>query len=120
MTGCNGCTSCERAGIQPFGEEWHTADGVFIKEMKIPLAGTVVPQHAHSYDHTSFLVRGSIIAEAGDADPVRYDAPRAIFIPALIKHRFTSLEDMTVILCIHRERDGGAAIHEEHQLEGVA
>lgn len=117
---CNGCTSCERAGIQPYGIEEHTADGVFIKQMVIPKAGTVVPQHSHSYDHTTMLAAGSMLVKSDlmDRAELRH-APAAIFIPARVKHTFTSMVDHTVAYCIHRERDGGASVHEEHQLEGV-
>lgn len=87
--------------IQPFGVEIHTADGVFIKQIHIPFAETIVPQHSHQYSHHSMLARGSVLFWSEDKEPVKYCAPTAIYIEARIKHTFMSLEPDTIFYCIH-------------------
>jgi hypothetical protein len=109
----NPCENCAcRAECQPYGNEYLAADGVWIKEMIIDKAGTIIPQHSHQFDHTSYLARGSVLFEGK-----RYDAPFPIFVPAFKKHTFESLVDNTMVLCIHNvSRHGEVKIHEEHQL----
>lgn len=107
---CKNCAVADQC--QPYGNEYMAADGVFIKEMTIPFAGTCVPQHSHEYAHTSFVARGAVSVEGKV-----YAAPAPIFIPAHKKHRFVALVDDTLILCIHNvSRSGAVEVHEEHQL----
>jgi quercetin dioxygenase-like cupin family protein len=103
--------------LQPFGEDFQTADGVFIKQMVIPRSGTIVPQHSHVYDHTTMLAKGILKVEvAGELAVVHY-APAAIFIRAGVKHLLTSLEDDTIAYCIHNvSRNGSVEVQEEHQI----
>lgn len=86
---------------QPYGIEIHTADGVFIKQMHIPKKGALVPQHEHHWDHTSLLARGSVLVWKDGVLCGREEAPTGIFIKAGVRHAFQSLEDDTVIYCIH-------------------
>jgi quercetin dioxygenase-like cupin family protein len=104
---------------QPTGVEIHTADGVFIKQMVIRSYGTIVPQHAHVWDHTSMLAAGSVaVWREGQFDRT-YDAPAAIFIKAGVKHLFQSLMPNTIIYCIHNlHGEQAVKILEEHQLTG--
>jgi quercetin dioxygenase-like cupin family protein len=102
---------------QPYGVEIKMADGMFVKQMAIPRAGTVIPQHAHVYDHVSMLALGSVYVLRDGKDAGLFYAPTGIFIPANCKHTFKSLEDNTVIYCIHRiDRADAVEIAEEHQL----
>jgi quercetin dioxygenase-like cupin family protein len=111
------CDTCAvRAECQPYGNEYTAADGVFIKEMCIPKAGTLVPQHSHEYDHTSFVAKGAVICEG-----ITYRAPYPIYIRAGVKHMFESLEDDTMVLCIHNvSRTGSVEVREEHQIVRAA
>lgn len=77
------------------------ADDVFVKHIPIPVAGSIVPQHAHCYDHVTFVASGAIYAWADGKPLGKYAAPRAIVIKAGVKHIFQTLEHDTVILCIH-------------------
>jgi len=88
-------------------------DGVFIKQMYLKDAGTIIPQHSHAYDHTSMLARGRIRAWAGDELMGDFEAPQPIFIKARVKHTFLSLEPETLIYCIHRSQP---IVIEEHQI----
>jgi hypothetical protein len=108
---------CEQCGASTeclgWTEEYIAADGVFIKEIRLPKAGTLVPQHSHEYDHTSYLAKGSVLFEGAEIK-----APKPIFIPAGKKHTFISLEDDTLILCIHNvARTGVVEVREEHTAE---
>lgn len=95
------CATCELACSQPYGVEISTVDGIFIKQMVIPEAHTVVPQHKHRYDHTSMLAKGSVHAWTDKGFLGTFIAPAKIFIKAGIFHTFKSLEDETIIYCIH-------------------
>lgn len=115
---CDGnCAKCLPLANQPPGDrEWTTEDGVFLKEMWLEHEGTIVPQHAHSYAHTSLLLRGSVQVVADGFASV-FNAPAAIPIAAHVKHTFISLVDDTSVLCIHNLNGlKKPAIASEHQL----
>lgn len=121
MSNCDGdCKRCLLADQPPDDREFTTPDGVFVKEMFLARANTAVPQHAHTYAHTSYLVRGSVRAWAGAALLGDFHAPKPIEIAAHVKHTFMSLEDNTTILCIHN-LNGAATVEiaAEHQFKGV-
>lgn len=111
------CRDCAvSAQCLAFGNEFTGADGVFFKEMRVPKAGTLIPQHSHVYDHTSYLVTGAVEVEG-----VRYDAPAPIYIPAHKKHMFLTLVDDTFVLCVHNvSRTGAVQVAEEHNPFGGA
>jgi quercetin dioxygenase-like cupin family protein len=107
----------EIAPEQPYGVEIKMADGIFVKQMAIPRAGTIIPQHSHKYDHLSMLARGSVRVWRDGADKGVFHAPTGITIPAGCKHTFRSLEDNTVLYCVHRiDRADEVEILEEHQI----
>lgn len=106
---------------QPYGVEIHGADGVFIKQMIIPKAGTLVPQHSHTYDHTWMLALGSARLWEDGRLVGDKKSPCGITIKAGTKHTFMSLEDNTIGYCIHNvSRTGDVEIVEEHQFEGAS
>jgi quercetin dioxygenase-like cupin family protein len=105
------------AARQPYGVEINTADGVFIKQMVIPDHGTIVPQHSHQWDHTSMVASGSVAVWKGREFLGIFEAPTGIFIKAGIKHTFQSLEDNTIIYCIHNlHGEQAVRVLEEHDL----
>lgn len=107
----------EIAPEQPYGVEIKMADGIFIKQMAIPKAGTIIPQHSHRYDHVSMLARGSVHVLRDGNDAGLFYAPTGITIPAGCKHTFRSLEDNTVVYCIHRiDRANEIEILEENRI----
>lgn len=102
---------------QPDSVEFHLADDVFIKSGSFSKENTVIPQHSHEYDHTSFIARGSVRAWCEDEYLGVFNAPCSIFIKAHAKHTFQTLEPETLILCIHNiSRNGLVDIHELHEL----
>lgn len=107
------------ADEQPYGVEIHTADGVFIKQMVIPKSGTIIPQHSHRWDHTSMLAKGSVFVWKDGVLDKQYTAPAGIFIKAGVKHTFQSLDDDTIIYCIHNlHGEDAVKVLEEHDLLG--
>lgn len=109
------CPDCSHCDQPPLWE--HSADGLFIKQIYLHEAGSVVPQHSHRFAHTTLLAMGKIHAWAGEEDLGILVAPCPILIKAKVKHTFQALEDHTLLYCIHNIRDrDGVEIHEEHQL----
>jgi hypothetical protein len=87
--------------------------GVFVKWHRVPLSGTMLPQHSHTYAHVSVIAGGSVtVWEEGDLKGT-YHAPASLVIPAGKKHSFLTLVDDTIILCVHRS---DFAVLEEHQI----
>lgn len=106
---------------QPPIVEFHTADGLFIKQMFIAKAGTLIPQHSHAWDHTSMLATGSVRLWADGVRVGDFQAPTGILIKAGVKHLFQSLEDGTTVYCIHNlHGEEAVKVLAEHQLVDAA
>ena len=90
--------------------------GCFLKSCIVADAGTLVPQHAHRYDHTSFIFAGRFRIWQDDRLLGDFAAPSAVKIPAGAKHRFLSLCDGAAFLCIHATDAAEIEIVEEHHL----
>lgn len=86
---------------QPDKWEFHGADDIFIKQLYLEKKGYVVPQHAHTYDHTSMLATGKLRVWCGDELMGDFTAPTGIFIKANKMHMMLALEDNTTTYCIH-------------------
>lgn len=96
-------------------------DGIFIKTIDVPDAGTFLPQHSHSYDHVSFIASGAAWVETKDDFYGKrtdyYQAPAMVTIKAHIRHLFLTSEPNTRICCIHRiDRTGEVDVEEEYHL----
>ena len=109
------CDSCDLC-LQPPQWEHHTPDGMFIKQMYLKDQGTIIPQHAHLYDHTSMLAKGSVRAWADEQLLGDFEAPYPIFIRAHVKHTFLSLENDTLIYCIHKD---APVVVSEHSVDSI-
>lgn len=95
-----------------------TADEVFIKHLYLAEANSYVPQHAHRYDHTTFVAAGAVAVWRDGVYDGEHHAPSPLFIRAGVKHMFKTLTDRTVLLCIHNgSRPDVAAVLAEHQLD---
>lgn len=105
------------ASEQPDSVEFSFEDGVFVKSGFFKLAGRIVPQHSHDYPHATFIATGSVAAWAGEEYLGEFHAPSHIPIKAKTKHLFKTLEDNTLIYCIHNVmRNGMVDIHELHEV----
>ncbi len=78
-----------------------TADGIFIKQILVPKKFSLVPQHAHVWDHITLLTNGSMFVWKDGVLDRLYQAPSVIFISAGVKHLFCTLQDNTMLFCIH-------------------
>ncbi len=91
---------------------------IFVREMRFERAGDVVDGHAHNFDHTTYVVRGTLRIEQLDADGqvTRSATKRAadghnwVLIRAGVVHRITALEDGSMGHCIYSHRNGQAEI----------
>lgn len=111
------CANCSMCIEQPPLWEHTSVDGVFIKQMYLEKVGTLIPQHAHRYPHTTMLARGKMRIWKEGVLLGDFEAPFPIYIEARVKHTLMSLEDNTLAYCIHNSsRTGTVEVHEEHQL----
>jgi quercetin dioxygenase-like cupin family protein len=102
---------------QPISSEWTIADDIFIKRITVERAGTFIPQHAHTYEHVSFIAVGRVRVWRTDYSCSIAEEGSFVTIPANVKHTFETLVDRTTVLCIHNvSRAGAVEIAEEHQL----
>lgn len=110
----------KRAPNQPVTGQLVIYAGIYCKIYHVPDAGTILPQHAHSFDHVTMLMQGAVYVEQDGVPAGRYDAPAVIQVQAKIKHSFTTLGPQTVLACLHNadalEDDGEPMIDEEHHL----
>lgn len=102
---------------QPPDVSFALEDGVFVKQMFLAEAGTVVPQHSHAYAHTSMLAVGSVRVWCDDELLGDFKAPRPIAINAGCKHTFLTLEPGTLLYCIHNvSRTGEVEVLAHHEI----
>jgi quercetin dioxygenase-like cupin family protein len=98
-------SSLDELGYEPIEQpekiEFHFADEIFVKMIAIKKAGTMIPGHAHTYDHTSLLASGKFRLWVEEKLAGDYIAPTGILIKAGAKHMMLTLEDNTVFACIH-------------------
>ena len=89
---------------------------VYVRRMAFPQAGIVEVGHRHPYSHASLVASGSVAVQLFDdanqrlLDAVVYRAPAMIMIAKGAAHQITSLEDDTVVCCIHALRDESETI----------
>jgi hypothetical protein len=97
--------------------DWLTVDKMFIKQVAVALAGTVLPQHAHEYAHSSFLATGAAGVWVEGEHLGDFVAPHLLHIEAKKKHTFVTLEDHTTILCLHNAtHDPVAQVFARHDI----
>lgn len=102
---------------QPPDISFACEDGIFVKQMYLAHAGTLIPQHSHDYDHISMLAVGSLRVWCDNDLMGDFTAPRPITIKAGRKHTFLSLVPETLVYCIHNvARTGEVEIAGHHQL----
>jgi hypothetical protein len=80
-------------------------------------AGTVIPTHAHTYDHITLLSVGRMSVWADEEPLGEFVGPVGILIRARAKHRMLTLTDGVVFACVHAlHGTDDVEIHEEHHL----
>jgi quercetin dioxygenase-like cupin family protein len=103
------------AGLEPEYTNVYVRDDVipaisivgntWVKQMIFEKTGDIHPGHQHNFDHQTLLAKGSVEVWA-NGKTTEFHAPTIIYIKAGIQHGMVSLEDGTVIYCIHPLRDG--------------
>lgn len=96
-----------------------TVDGMFVKQISVPDAGSLLPQHAHVLDHTTLVAVGSVFFRNTTTNETRrYDAPAIVFVPREQEHDFLTLTPNVVLYCLHNLHHGDAPqVLREHQLD---
>jgi hypothetical protein len=108
----------KRANNQPVSVDIKLTDDLFIKTAVVADAGTVIPTHAHAYDHVTLLAYGSMLVVAGDAVLGEFIGPVGILIRAGVKHTMTTLTPGVVFACIHAlHGTDDVEIDELHELD---
>jgi hypothetical protein len=107
-----------RAPNQPVSVEIKLTDDLFIRTATVADAGTVIPTHAHRYDHITLLAYGSMRVEADGEMLGDYTGPVGILIRARVKHTMTTLTDGVVFACVHAlHGTAGVEVEDTHELE---
>jgi hypothetical protein len=110
----------KRAPNQPVDELVLYA-GIYLRTWTVPDANTLLPQHAHRWDHLSLIVSGAVavyeIVDGGSHHIGNFTAGQTVKIAALAKHSFLTRAPNTVIACIHATEAAEVEIAAEHQLQ---
>jgi len=110
----------KRAEHQPETVSLTIYAGIYLKLFRVPDADTIVPTHAHTFDHITAVLQG-VVRVWRDGELVGdFMAPATIRIPAGCKHALRTLTPGAVFACIHnadRLEGDEPAVAEEHHLE---
>jgi hypothetical protein len=91
--------------------------GIYALSHTVKDAGTILPQHSHTFPHLSAIMAGAVRVEADGLDLGTFEAPAFVKIAARTRHTFTTLQPDTVICCLHAVGEAeGVDIHAEHHL----
>lgn len=73
--------------------------------------------HVHNFDHTTFVVKGSVHVKAkhpdGTVEEKDFDAISWFLVKAETRHEITALEDDTLFVCVYCHRDPQGRITQE-------
>jgi len=91
----------------------YVSGNIFIREMAFLKAGEVIDGHAHNFDHTTYVARGTLKIESLNVDgSVKQSAVKSakdghnwVLIKAGVLHRLTALEDGSMGHCIYAHRN---------------
>jgi len=100
----NTVTIIEKAPQEMHGDV-KIVDNVFVKMIPLNGIGHKVQGHAHAFDHITLLSNGSVRMKHANGESV-FTAPALIVTKKGTMHEFTSLEDFSLLCCIHAIRDG--------------
>jgi len=72
-----------------------------VKQTVVQKARTYLPQHAHQLSHLTTVAKGSVSLWRDGVFDGEFTAPHGLYIEAGVQHLFMTLEDDTVLYCIH-------------------
>ena len=93
---------------EPIQVQIHEADGIYIRQMRMLRADTLIEQHVHPWTHLTMVARGAVYLWRDGKYAGKYDAPTAVRIEAGVAHSFLTAEPGTVLYCIHSLSHGEA------------
>lgn len=98
-----------------------SSGNIFIRQMAFAKAGDVVNGHTHNFDHTTYVVRGSLRIEKLDGGRVvqtiekkASDGHNWALIKAGVCHRITAMEDDSMGHCIYAHRNPQGEVVQEY------
>lgn len=105
---------------QPIETNLSLTDNLFVKWYNVQKSGSVIPQHAHAFDHITVVARGGITVSQDGVFKGAYPAPTSFVVPANALHTFVTFQDDTILLCVHHVGpDGEPDRVQEHQIVGL-
>jgi len=97
---------------------------IFLRPNELPKAGDYVDGHKHNFDHTSFVIKGSVhvVATLPNGTVIERDfaAGQHFLIRADVTHLITALEDDTLFHCIYSHRTPQGDVVQEANGWGAA
>jgi hypothetical protein len=69
--------------------------GIYALTWTVRDAGTICPQHQHTFDHLSAIMQGAVQVDADGVDLGEFRAPAFVKIAARTRHTFTTTEPET-------------------------
>lgn len=108
-------------GITSCGGQSEVVSGsLFIRKVRLQVAGESVGGHAHSFDHTTMVLRGRLAVVMHDPST---RAPSALelragdhmLVAAGVVHELTAIEDDCEFWCVYSHRDAHGRIAETFQ-----
>ncbi|HEY4037807.1 MAG TPA: hypothetical protein VGM15_03215 [Burkholderiaceae bacterium] len=86
--------------------EFHFTDGIAARQQAFPVAGAILEQHVHAFDHTTYIPVGEVRVWRADCpEPFDYRGPCGILIRAGVEHKIMILQPGTIVLCLLNERE---------------
>lgn len=74
--------------------------GIYVRQILLPRAGIVVPQHKHDVPHPTLVCSGAARAWADGVWIGDFKAGQLVPIEANVQHVFQSLKPMTRLACL--------------------
>lgn len=91
---------------------------IFIRKNAGMTKDDKVGGHTHNFDHTTFVIKGSIHVAAlcpdGRVIDQDFCAPTHFLVKAEVKHEITALEDGTEFWCVYSHRTPQGDVIQEH------
>jgi len=85
-------------GIVEFVDE---VKGVYFRSILLQKRGDEVSQHAHDYDHATFVGSGAVVAWVGEKCLGEFWGGQAVPITAGHPHKFVAIMPDTRLACVH-------------------
>lgn len=85
-------------GIVEFVDE---VKGIYFRSILLKNRGDEVGQHAHDYDHATFVGSGAVVAWVGEKCLGEFWGGQAVPITAGHAHKFVAIMNDTRLACVH-------------------